>query len=73
MQQPTINGSGKGDGEDSGWQRMMAMVQRVTAQWDTMTTTMATGDDNDNDDDGAGAAGDEVDDDGDDNDYGDGR
>jgi hypothetical protein len=42
----------------------MAMARRVTARWDTMTTTMATGDDKDDDDDGDGAAGYEVDDDG---------
>ncbi len=48
------------------------MARRVTARWDTMTTTMAMGD-NDDDDYGDGAAGDKVDDDGDDNDYGDGR
>ena len=38
----------------------MAMARRVTARWDTMTTTMATGDNNDDDDDGDGATGDEV-------------
>ena len=70
-QQPTIDGSGEGDGKYSGWRRLMAMAQRVMARWDTITTTMATGDDNDND--GDSSAGNKVDDDGNDNDYGNGR
>ena len=49
------------------------MARRATAQWDTMTTTMATGDDHDDDDDGDGAMGDKVDDDGSDKDYGHGQ
>ena len=73
MQQPPNDGSGKGDGYDSGWRRSMAMARRVTARWDTMMTTMATGDDDDDDDDGDGAAGDEVDDDGEDDENGNGR
>ncbi len=36
------------------------MARRVTAQWDTMKTTMTTGDDGDDNDDGDGAKGDEV-------------
>ena len=59
-QQPTINGSGEGDGLDSGWRRLMAMAQRDGV----------TGYDDNND--GNGAAGYEVDDDGDDHDYVDG-
>ena len=48
------------------------MARRVTARWDTMTTTMATGDDKDDNDDGDGAAGDKVDNDGNNENYGDG-
>ena len=43
----------------------MAMAQRVTEKWDTLTKTMATGYDYGNDNDGDGAAGNEVNDDGD--------
>ena len=72
-QQPTIDGSGEGDGWDSGWRRLMAMARRATtARRDTTMTTMATGDDDVDNDDGDGATGDEVDDDGDSNDYGNG-
>ena len=49
------------------------MTRRAKAQWDTMATTMATGDDHDDDEDGNGATGYKVDDDGDDEDYGNGR
>ena len=49
-QQPTINGSGEGDGLDSGWRRLMAMAQRDGV----------TGYDNNND--VNGATGHEVDD-----------
>ena len=74
MQQPTIDGSSEGDGYDSGWQRLMATARRTVARQDTMTATMATGDnDEDNDDDGDGATGDKVDDDGNDDNYGDRR
>jgi len=45
----------------------MTTARQATAQWDTMTTTMTTGDDDN------GATGDEVDNDGDDHDYGNGR
>ena len=52
----------------------MAMVQRVTARWDTMTTTMmVTDDDNDKYDKVHGAADDKVDYDGNDDDHGNGR
>ncbi len=52
----------------------MAMVQRVTARWDTMTTTMmATDDGDDKYDEVHGAADDEVDNDGDEDDYGNSR
>ena len=42
----------------------MAMARQVTARWDTMTATMATGDEKNDNDDGNSAAGNEVDDDG---------
>ncbi len=55
---------GEGDGKDNGWRRLMAMARRLMAQWDTMMTTMAAGDnDNDNGD---------GEDDGDDDDDGEG-
>ena len=49
--------------------KMMAMARWATARRDTMTTTMATGDDED----GNGAMGNKVDDDGNNNDYGNGQ
>ena len=50
----------------------MAMARRLTARWDLMTTTMATGDDDNDNEDGNSDAGDKVDDDGDNDDYGNG-
>ncbi len=47
---------------------MMATAQQATARRDTMTTTMATGDNNNDIDDGSGTTGNEVDNDGDNDD-----